>query len=65
MPISTLYLVLSGFLWGTGGLIGTLFGQATGLSAMSVAACRLLAGGGLIVAFLTLTGRRWPAGRAA
>jgi DME family drug/metabolite transporter len=32
---------------------------------MSVAACRLLAGGGLIVAFLALTGRRWPAGRAA
>ena len=65
MPISTLCLVLSGLLWGTGGLIGTLFGQAAGLSAMSVAAYRLLAGGGLIVAYLTLTGRRPPAGRAA
>jgi DME family drug/metabolite transporter len=65
MPISTLCLVLSGLLWGTGGLIGTLFGQAAGLSAMSVATYRLLAGGGLIVAFLTLTGKRWPAGRAA
>ena len=65
MPIATLCPVLSGLLWGTGGLIGTLFGQAAGLSAMSVATYRLLAGGGLIVAFLTLTGKRWPAGRAA
>lgn len=65
MPVSTLYLVLSGVLWGTGGLIGTLFGRAAGLSALSIAAYRLLAGGGLIVGFLTLTGRRWPASRAA
>lgn len=65
MPISTLCLVLSGLLWGTGGLIGTLFGQAAGVSALSVAAYRLLAGGGLIVAYLTLTGRRPPAGQAA
>jgi drug/metabolite transporter, DME family len=65
MPISTLCLVLSGLLWGTGGLIGTLFGRAAGLSALSVATYRLLAGGGLIVAFLTLTGSRRPAGRAA
>jgi drug/metabolite transporter, DME family len=65
MPISTLYLVLSGLLWGTGGVIGTLFGRATGLSAISVATYRLLAGGGLIVAFLTLAGKRWPTGRAA
>jgi DME family drug/metabolite transporter len=65
MPISTLCLVLSGVLWGTGGLIGTLIGQAAGVSALSVAAYRLLAGGGLIVAYLTLTGRRPPAGRAA
>lgn len=65
MPVSTLCLVLSGLLWGTGGLIGTLFGKAAGLSALSVAAYRLLAGGGLIVSFMTLAGRRWPAGRAA
>jgi DME family drug/metabolite transporter len=64
MPISTLCLILSGLLWGTGGLIGTLFGRAAGLSALFVAAYRLLAGGGLIVAFLTLTGSRRPAGRA-
>jgi DME family drug/metabolite transporter len=65
MPISTLCLVLSGLLWGTGGLIGTLFGQAAGVSPLAVAAYRLLAGGGLIVAFLTLTGRRPPTSRAA
>ena len=64
MPISTLCLVLSGLLWGTGGLIGALLGRAAGLSAMSVATYRLLAGGGLIVAVLTLTGRRWPTRRA-
>jgi DME family drug/metabolite transporter len=57
--------VLSGLLWGAGGLIGTLFGRAAGLSALSVAAYRLLAGGGLMVGCLMLTGRRWPAGRAA
>jgi DME family drug/metabolite transporter len=65
VSISTLCLMLSGLLWGTGGLIGTLFGRAAGLSAMSVATYRLLAGGGLILAFLTLTGKRWPTGRAA
>jgi len=65
MSVSTLYLVLSGLLWGTGGLIGTLFGRAAGLSALAVAAYRLLVGGGLLVAFLTLAGRRWPTGRAA
>ena len=64
MPISTVCLLLSGLLWGTGGLIGTLLGRAAGLSALSVATYRLLAGGGLIVAVLTLTGRRWPTRRA-
>jgi DME family drug/metabolite transporter len=57
--------LLSGLLWGTGGLIGTLLGRAAGLSALSVATYRLLAGGGLIVAVLTLTGRRWPVRRVA
>ncbi len=60
-----LYLVMSGLLWGTGGLTGSLLAHAAGLSALPVAAYRLTAGGGLIVAFLTVTGRRWPAGRAA
>ncbi len=65
MSVSTLCLVLSGLLWGAGGLIGTLFGRAAGLSALPVAACRLLAGGGLMVGCLMLAGRRVPAGRAA
>jgi drug/metabolite transporter, DME family len=60
-----LCLVASGLLWGTGGLTGTLLSRAAGLSAISVAAGRLTVGGLLIVAFLTVTGRRWPAGRAA
>jgi DME family drug/metabolite transporter len=60
-----LCLVASGLLWGTGGLTGTLLSRAAGLSAISVGAGRLTVGGLLIVAFLTVTGRRWPAGRAA
>ena len=64
MSFSVLYLVASGLLWGTGGVTGTLLGRAAGLSAISVAACRLLAGGGLIVA-RTVCGKRWPTGRAA
>jgi DME family drug/metabolite transporter len=59
------FLVMSGLLWGTGGLTGSLLSRATGLSAISVAAYRLTVGGVLIVAFLTVTGRRRPAGRAA
>jgi drug/metabolite transporter, DME family len=60
-----LCLVLAGLLWGTGGLSGTLLGRAAGLSPLSVAALRLLAGGALIVAFRVVPGRRWPSGRAA
>ncbi len=59
------FLILSGLLWGTGGLTGSLLSRATGLPAISVAAYRLTVGGLLIVGFLTLTGRRWPAGQAA
>ena len=60
-----LYLVTSGLLWGTGGLTGSLLSRVAGLSALAVAACRLTAGGVLIVVLLTVTGRSWPAGRAA
>lgn len=62
---ATIYLVISGILWGTGGLIGTVLSQLTGLSPLSVAAYRLLAGGVLIVSYLALTRRRRPSGRAA
>ena len=60
-----LCLVMSGLLWGTGGLTGSLLSRITGLSALSVAAYRLAVGGLLIVVFLTVTGRRRPVGRAA
>ena len=59
------YLVLSGLLWGTGGLTGTLLRNATGLSPVAVAAYRLMVGGALIVLFLLVTGRRLPRGRRA
>jgi DME family drug/metabolite transporter len=58
-------LVAAGLLWGTGGLTGTLLGRSSGLPALSVAAYRLATGGALIIVFLVLAGRRWPAGRAA
>src|SRR5580658_525220 len=65
-----LYLVMSGLLWGTGGLTGSLLSRTAGLSSISVAAYRLTVGGVLILAFLRMTGlrmtgRRWPSGRAA
>jgi DME family drug/metabolite transporter len=57
--------VAAGLLWGTGGLTGRLLERSSGLPALSVAAYRLATGGALIIVFLLLTGRRWPAGRAA
>ncbi|MGH3209151.1 MAG: EamA family transporter [Trebonia sp.] len=58
-------LVLAGLLWGTGGLTGTLLGASAGLSPLWVAALRLLAGGGLIVALRVVPARSWPSGRVA
>jgi drug/metabolite transporter, DME family len=60
-----LCLSLSGVLWGAGGLVGALLGKASGATPLSVAAFRLLAGGGLLVAVHVVTRRRWPRGRAA
>jgi DME family drug/metabolite transporter len=48
-------LVLSGSLFGTGGLLGSLLGRATGLAPVSVAAYRLAAGSLLIITFLLVT----------
>ncbi|HEV2779313.1 MAG TPA: DMT family transporter [Actinophytocola sp.] len=61
-----LSLVLSGSLFGTGGLLGSLLGRAAGLAPVAVAAYRLAAGSVLIIIFLALTGglRRLPRGRA-
>jgi DME family drug/metabolite transporter len=56
---------MSGLLWGTGGLTGSLLGRVAGIPALSVAACRLAVGGALIVVYLTATRRRRPRGRAA
>lgn len=58
-------VVTSGLLWGTGGLLGTLFGRTAGVSALAVAAYRLAVGGMLIVVLLMLAGRALPRGRAA
>src|ERR1700745_1611925 len=60
-----LYLVISGLLWGTGGLTGSLLGRVAGLPALSVAAYRLTARGPLIVGLLGAARRGPPASRAA
>ncbi len=54
-------LVVAGVLWGTGGLLGSLLGAATGLSPLAVAGYRLLTGGVLLLAVC----RRLPRGRDA
>jgi DME family drug/metabolite transporter len=64
-------LIISGLLWGTGGLLGSLLGRTGGLSPLAVASYRLTVGGVLIVAVLILSGRLsarhrphgWPAWR--
>lgn len=43
-------LVVAGVLWGTGGLLGSLLGTATGLSPLAVAGYRLFVGGLLLLA---------------
>ncbi len=60
-----LMLVVAGVLWGTGGLLGQLLAESSGLSPLGVAAVRLAAGGGLILAYLRVTGRPLPRSRAA
>jgi drug/metabolite transporter, DME family len=59
------YLLVSGLLWGTGGLTGSVLGRAAGLSALPVATYRLAIGGAMIVVLLAAAGRRPPRGRAA
>ncbi|WP_219412872.1 DMT family transporter [Pseudonocardia nigra] len=59
------FLVLAGVLWGTGGLLGSLFGAAAGLASSAVATYRLAAGGLLIVGYLLGTGAPLPHGAAA
>jgi drug/metabolite transporter, DME family len=59
------FLVLAGVLWGTGGLLGRLLGDATGLSSLAVATYRLAVGGLLLLGYLLITGARLPHSRAA
>ncbi|MFI6368653.1 DMT family transporter [Nocardia sp. NPDC050630] len=58
-------LVGAGLSAGTGGLVGTLLHRATGLSPVSVAACRLAVGGLLLIALLTVTRRPLPRNTSA
>ena len=60
-----LSLVVSGVMLGTGGPIGRLLGQETGLSPVAVAGYRLAAGGALILVVLAVTSSRPPRGRVA
>ncbi len=53
-------LVVAGVLWGTGGLLGRLLAESTGLAPLGVAALRLGGGGVLLLGYLWLTGRRVP-----
>lgn len=62
---SLLALAAAGVLWGTGGPLGSLLGQDAGLTALAVAAYRLLAGGAAIVAVLAATRRELPRGLPA
>ena len=65
-PVSGVsFLVLSGVLWGTGGLLGRMLADAAGLSSFAVATYRLGVGGLLIVGYLQITGRPLPRSRAA
>jgi DME family drug/metabolite transporter len=60
-----LCLALAAVLWGAGGLAGSLLGRVSGLSPLGVATARLLAGGGVLVAFRMATRSRLPRARAA
>lgn len=61
---SSALLVLAGVLWGTGGLAGAMLQSAGGISPVSVAAYRLLVGGGISFLFVVVQVRYlrgWPA----
>ena len=61
----TSLLVAAGVLWGTGGLLGRLLAELSGLSPLAVAAVRLGLGGVLLVSYVAVTGGSRPCGRAA
>jgi DME family drug/metabolite transporter len=53
---SALTLITAGILWGTGGLSGSILSRDAHLSPLSVAAYRLLIGGGVAIALLAVSG---------
>jgi len=53
---SSVTLLLAGFMWGTGGLSGSLLATRGDLTPISVATYRLLLGGAVVVLFLALSG---------
>ena len=59
------HLISSGVLWGTGGLLGTLFGRTAGLSPVAVATYRLVIGGAVLVLPLILSEQSIPRTRGA
>ncbi|WP_232660432.1 DMT family transporter [Pseudonocardia sp. TRM90224] len=60
-PVSGVsFLVLAGLLWGTGGLLGRMLGEQSGMSSIAVSTYRLAVGGSLICLFLLVTGRSVP-----
>jgi DME family drug/metabolite transporter len=59
-----IYLVAAGLLWGTGGLLGTLLANATGLGPAAVAVYRIGIGGLLLIVVLAGSRRPLPRGRA-
>src|SRR6476469_8184525 len=58
------FLVAAGLLWGTGGLLGTLLANATGLGPAAVAVYRIGIGGLLLIGVLAATRRPVPRGGA-
>jgi DME family drug/metabolite transporter len=62
MPV--LVLVLAGLCWGSGGVLGTLLADRTGLPPLAVAGYRHALGGALLLVPLLVSGRR-PRGRRA
>lgn len=61
---STLFLIVAGVLWGTGGLAGSLLRDLAGLHPLAVAAYRLLIGGVLATVALVAQLRHLPRTRA-
>jgi drug/metabolite transporter, DME family len=57
-PVRTdrLAVVVAALFWGTGGLAGAVLAERSGIDALAVAGYRLLIGGGMITAWLALTG---------